>query len=42
MSGGSGGQLFPPVIAHVDGHDEIIVAGTGKVIGYDPANGKRL
>lgn len=31
-----------PVIAHVDGHDEIVIAGTGKVIGYDPANGQRL
>ena len=31
-----------PVICTVDGHDEIVVAGTGKVIGYDPQTGKRL
>ncbi len=31
-----------PVINSVNGRDEIIVAGTGSVIGYDPATGKRL
>ena len=30
-----------PVVCTVDGHDEIVVAGTGRLIGYDPATGKR-
>ena len=30
-----------PVICTVDGRDEIVVAGTGRVIGYDPETGKR-
>lgn len=30
-----------PVICTVDGKDEIVVAGTGMVIGYDPATGRR-
>jgi outer membrane protein assembly factor BamB len=30
-----------PIINTVDGHDEIVVAGTGLLIGYDPADGKR-
>ena len=30
-----------PVINTVDGRDEIIVAGTGLLIGYDPQTGKR-
>ncbi len=30
-----------PVINTVDGKDEIIVAGTARVIGYDPETGKR-
>lgn len=30
-----------PVINSVNGRDEIIVAGTGSVIGYDPETGKR-
>lgn len=31
-----------PVINTVDGRDEIVVAGTGMLIGYDPQTGKRL
>ena len=31
-----------PVVCTVDGHDEIVIAGTGRVIGYDPRTGKRL
>lgn len=31
-----------PVICHTDSGDEIVVAGTGLLIGYDPATGKRL
>lgn len=31
-----------PVINTVDGRDEIVVAGTGVLIGYDPDSGKRL
>lgn len=31
-----------PVINTVDGRDEIVVAGTGLLIGYDPQTGKRL
>lgn len=30
-----------PVICTVDGRDEIVVAGTGMVIGYDPDTGRR-
>lgn len=30
-----------PVINEVDGQREIVVAGTGMVIGYDPASGRR-
>jgi len=30
-----------PVINTVDGRDEIVVAGTGMLIGYDPQTGKR-
>jgi outer membrane protein assembly factor BamB len=30
-----------PVICTVDGKDEVVVAGTGMVIGYDPATGRR-
>lgn len=30
-----------PVVCTVDGQDEIVVAGTGKLIGYDPETGKR-
>lgn len=30
-----------PVVCTVDGRDEIVVAGTGMLIGYDPATGKR-
>ena len=30
-----------PVINTVDGRDEIVVAGTGLLIGYDPNNGQR-
>ncbi|RLT10788.1 MAG: serine/threonine protein kinase [Planctomycetota bacterium] len=30
-----------PVICTVDGRDEIVVAGTGQLIGYDPDSGKR-
>ena len=30
-----------PVINTVDGRDEIVVAGTGRLLGYDPATGKR-
>ena len=30
-----------PVISTVNGHDEIVVAGTGQLIGYDPASGER-
>lgn len=30
-----------PVICSVDGRDEIVVAGTGKLIGYDPQTGQR-
>ncbi len=30
-----------PVINTVDGRDEIVVAGTGLLIGYDPRNGQR-
>lgn len=30
-----------PVINTVDGQDEIVVAGTGMLIGYDPQTGKR-
>ncbi len=30
-----------PVINTVDGRDEIVVAGTGLLIGYDPQNGQR-
>ena len=30
-----------PVICTVDGRDEIVLAGTGRVIGYDPETGKR-
>lgn len=31
-----------PVICKTDHGDEIVVAGTGKLIGYDPKTGKRL
>jgi len=31
-----------PVICETDQGDEIVVAGTGKLIGYDPQNGERL
>jgi outer membrane protein assembly factor BamB len=31
-----------PVICQTDHGDEIVVAGTGLLIGYDPKNGKRL
>lgn len=31
-----------PIINTVDGRDEIVVAGTGILLGYDPATGKRL
>jgi outer membrane protein assembly factor BamB len=31
-----------PVINTVDGKDEIVVAGTGRLLGYDPATGKRI
>jgi outer membrane protein assembly factor BamB len=31
-----------PVICETPAGPEIVVAGTGKVLGYDPANGKRL
>ncbi|MCA9117106.1 MAG: PQQ-binding-like beta-propeller repeat protein, partial [Planctomycetaceae bacterium] len=31
-----------PVIVQTDRGDEIVVAGTGKLIGYDPETGKRL
>ena len=31
-----------PVICSTDSGDELIVAGTGKLIGYDPDNGERL
>lgn len=31
-----------PVICSTDAGDEIVVAGTGLLIGYDPKNGKRL
>ena len=31
-----------PVICETERGDELIVAGTGKLIGYDPENGKRL
>jgi outer membrane protein assembly factor BamB len=31
-----------PVICTVNGHDEIVVAGTGMLIGYDWESGKRL
>ena len=31
-----------PIINTVDGQDEIVVAGTGILLGYDPATGKRL
>jgi outer membrane protein assembly factor BamB len=31
-----------PVVCSVDGKDEIVVAGTGMLIGYDPASGRRL
>lgn len=30
-----------PVVCTVDGRDEIVIAGTGKLIGYDPETGKR-
>jgi len=30
-----------PVVCTVDGHDEIVVAGTGLLVGYDPETGKR-
>lgn len=30
-----------PVVNTVDGRDEIVVAGTGMLIGYDPESGKR-
>jgi outer membrane protein assembly factor BamB len=30
-----------PIICTVDGRDEIVVAGTGQLIGYDPDSGKR-
>jgi outer membrane protein assembly factor BamB len=31
-----------PVINTVDGRDEIVVAGTGMLVGYDPQSGQRL
>jgi len=31
-----------PVINTLDGRDEIVVAGTGMLVGYDPQTGKRL
>lgn len=31
-----------PVIARANGKDELVVAGTGLLVGYDPMNGKRL
>lgn len=31
-----------PVICQTDKGDEIVVAGTGRIIGYDPETGKRL
>jgi outer membrane protein assembly factor BamB len=30
-----------PVVNTVDGHDEIVVAGTGLLVGYDPQTGQR-
>ncbi len=30
-----------PVVCTVDGRDEIVVAGTGMLVGYDPESGKR-
>ncbi|HND51290.1 MAG TPA: PQQ-binding-like beta-propeller repeat protein [Pirellulaceae bacterium] len=30
-----------PVVCTVDGKDEIVVAGTGMLVGYDPQSGKR-
>lgn len=30
-----------PVVCTVDGRDEIVVAGTGRLIGYDPESGQR-
>lgn len=30
-----------PVICTTDGRDEIVVAGTGKLVGYDPETGRR-
>ena len=30
-----------PVVCHAGGRDDIVVAGTGMLIGYDPATGKR-
>lgn len=31
-----------PVVCETDQGDELVVAGTGLLVGYDPANGKRL
>lgn len=31
-----------PILNHIDGRDELVVAGTGQLIGYDPVTGKRL
>ena len=31
-----------PVVVETEQGDEIVVAGTGKLVGYDPATGKRL
>jgi outer membrane protein assembly factor BamB len=31
-----------PVLCEVDGRTELVIAGSGKMIGYDPATGKQL
>ncbi len=31
-----------PVVAHIDGKDQILLSGSGMVASYDPANGKTL
>jgi len=30
-----------PIVCSSDGHDDVVVAGTGMLIGYDPASGQR-
>jgi outer membrane protein assembly factor BamB len=30
-----------PIVCTTDGRDDVVVAGTGKLIGYDPASGQR-